>query len=235
MKLRPISSQPTPLRSPMVNNLGEKLLLRPSATTSEPQNPILPLKLADLPSSKRRILDFDIETRRVGFHSAGKFKPEGCEPTTIAVSWVGESAVQSILIGASPQIPPMLEWFSEFYDAADIVTGHYIRKFDLPILNGALLEWGLNPLAPKLVIDTKVDMIDTEGWSGSQENLSIMLRLDQPKYHMADADWRRATRLTSGGQERSRKRAESDVRQHKALMKAMQKRKMLRPPRVWAP
>jgi hypothetical protein len=34
------------------------------------------------------------------------------------------------------------------YNAADIVTGHYIKKFDLPILNGALFEHGLPLLDP---------------------------------------------------------------------------------------
>ena len=34
----------------------------------------------------------------------------------------------------------MIRRFRQLYDQADVVTGHYIRRFDLPILNGCMLE-----------------------------------------------------------------------------------------------
>ena len=40
-------------------------------------------------TGRLRILDFDIETRKVGFFQAGKFSPDGCEPTAIAAMKVG--------------------------------------------------------------------------------------------------------------------------------------------------
>jgi len=233
--LRPISNPLTPPKSQMVNSLGEKLLLRPSRTTSAPQNPTLQSTLVSLPTNPPKVLDFDIETRRVGFHSGFKGKPDGCEPIAIACSWVGEKKVHSILLGDSGGIPHMIEWFLEFYNEADIVTGHYIRKFDLPILNMASLEWGGLPFPEKRTQDTKMDLINFEGISKSQENLGKMLRTVEGKYHMADADWRRAARLTQGGQRRARLRAEHDVKQHKQLRKLAIERGMLRWGQVWSP
>ena len=46
----------------------------------------------------------------------------------------------------------MLEAFVAAYNQADMVTGHYIRRHDLPILNGALVEEGMPPLAAKLTL-----------------------------------------------------------------------------------
>lgn len=202
--------------------------------TSEAASRRAPSRLAPLPSkTDLRILDFDIETRKVGFYEAGRFKPGGAEPITIACKWHGEKKISSILIGQSQDIPHMLEWFLEFWEQADYVTGHYIRKFDLPIISGSLMEWNVGLLSPKLTIDTKLDHMVAGGLSLSQENLGIYHRLTAQKYHMADADWRRATRLTHGGQRKSRKRAEHDVMQHEQLRLSMHERGYLKPAVVW--
>src|SRR5581483_6649372 len=128
------------------------------------------------PSRKLKILDFDIETRLVGFYSAGRFKPSGSEPTAIAASFVGEDEVH-VWVQPDYTVEEMLVYFLELYDQADIVTGHYIRKFDLPILNANLFEQGYGLLGEKLVQDTKVDLREFEGLSKSQENLAETLEL----------------------------------------------------------
>jgi hypothetical protein len=183
-----------------------------------------------------KILDFDIETRRIGFASFGPFKPDGSEPITIACMWGGRKRAKpkSILIGQSQDIPHMLEWFLEWWDEADAVTGHHIWGFDLPILNGALMEWNVAPLlSPKLVIDTKRHHRKVGGISLSQENLGIYHRLTRQKYHMSDADWRRATRLTPGGKRKSRHRAEADVIQHNELRLEQHRKGMLKEWEMW--
>jgi hypothetical protein len=241
MKLRLPSPQPSRQESSAQEQSSparltlDGSLLSASPTDTSASTPSPSLRLEPIRTPAHRVLDFDIETRLVGFYSAGRFRPAGCEPIAIGCSWYGEDTVRSILLGESTRIPEMLEWFREFYDEATMVTGHYITKFDLPILNGACLEWGLAPLGPKLCQDTKTDLIDFEGMSKSQENLSQTLRVDAPKYHMSDADWRRATRLTPGGQKRERKRVESDVRQHKLMRERMLERGMLAPPKIWEP
>jgi hypothetical protein len=74
-------------------------------------------------------------------------------------------------------VEEMLLYFAELWDEADIVTGHYIRKFDIPILNGNLFERGYPLLGEKLVQDTKVDLREIAAISKSQENLAQMLEL----------------------------------------------------------
>ena len=243
IRLTPISPERLPTPSPERNSTVEPsekpLSALPSLPSSQPElvHQERQSKLAELKTPRARILDFDIETRLVGFYQAGRFKPAGCEPIAIGCSWVGEDEVHSVLLSEASHdnVVAMLEWFLEFYAEATMVTGHYITKFDLPILNGACLEWGLPPMSGKLAQDTKTGLITFEGLSKSQENLSKMLQIGSGKYHMSDADWRRATRLTSGGQKRERKRVESDVRQHKEMREELLRRGMLNPPVMWKP
>lgn len=181
-----------------------------------------------------RILDFDIETRLVGFYEAGRFKPKGSEPTAIGFSFEGSDLVEAF-VQPDWSVPELLSIFRAAYAEADIVTGHYIRKFDLPILNGAMFEHGLPLLEPKLVIDTKVDLKDIEGLSKSQENLADMLRVADEKKHMSDSRWRDATRLTEDGVKATFERVTMDVIQHKALRAALNEAGALNAPTIWKP
>lgn len=174
-------------------------------------------------SRELRVLDFDIETRRIGFHSAGRFAPDGCEPVTIGAAFDGDPvSVWSLNPKWNERDARyMVTRFKRLYDEADMVTGHYIRKFDLPILNGACLEWGLGPLSPKLVLDTKTDLLDVAGLSKSQENLSALLRLEESKFHMNDNGWRAVARLLPDALELAKTRVVSDVLQHQSLRVAL--------------
>jgi hypothetical protein len=183
-------------------------------------------------SRRIRTLDFDIETRLIGFHRAGKFKPAGCEPTSIACSWYGEEKIH-VWLQPESTVREMLEGFLPFYNEAEMVTGHYVRKFDLPILNGMLLELGMSALGDKLVHDTKLDLFKLAGIGASQENLSGMYGLPAEKYHMGDYRWRRATRLLPDGIEETRKRVMGDVIQHKLLRAELIAKKALGPPKLW--
>lgn len=185
---------------------------------------------------KLRILDFDIETRRIGFYSAGRFAPDGCEPVIIAAQW--EDAEEPYVFGLGntwtlESYCSLVTKFRELYDRADIVTGHYIRKFDLPILNGAMLECGLTPLGEKLVIDTKTDLLDFAGQSKSQENLSALHQLEESKFHMNDTWWRKVARLTPEGLALARTRVTDDIKQHMALRGQLHD--WLTPPTLWKP
>ena len=166
-----------------------------------------------------RVLDFDIETRRIGFHNGGRFNPDGCEVVILAAAWDGEP-VQTWTLKTTwreKDARAIITAFRDLYDEADMVTGHYIRKFDLPILNGACLEWGLPPLGRKLVLDTKVDLVDLGGLSQSQENLSALKDLEASKFHMHDNNWRKVARLTPEGLALARERVVDDVLQHQEL------------------
>jgi len=117
-----------------------------------------------------------------------------------------------------------------------MVTGHYIRMHDLPIINGALVEHGLPPLSEKLTCDTKLDLVSKgAAFSASQENLCAMLGLPQPKIHMNNALWREANRLTTAGMKLTAKRAIGDVVQHMALRRVLVERNLLNSPKGWRP
>ena len=129
----------------------------------------------------------------------------------------------------------------ERYEQADIVTGHYIRRHDLPIINGALMELDLPLLGPKLTIDTKLDMFKKADIPATQEYLLEVLDVrdvyGKPfrKYHMSQNDWREANRLSPIGLRKTMERVASDVYAHMALRLEMTRLGMLRPPRVWDP
>lgn len=180
-----------------------------------------------------RILDFDIENRPLSYLGQDFTT---AEITAIAACWHGRPGTMKVWLLGRDEPKAMLEGFREMYDAADMVTGHYIRMHDLPIINGSLVERGLPPLDQKLTCDTKLDLVKRGPViSASQENLSTMLGLAPPKIHMNTVLWREANRLTDEGLKLTYKRAVSDVIQHMALRAALVKRGLLSPPRVWRP
>lgn len=127
----------------------------------------------------------------------------------------------------------MLQQFRNLYDVADVVTGHYLLKHDLPVLNGAMLEYGLSPLSPKWVSDTKIHLPSTKHISMSQESLSYMLRIEHEKQHMSNPEWRAANRLTPEGLALTEQRVTKDVIQHKALRRELLRLGALKPPMLW--
>jgi hypothetical protein len=135
----------------------------------------------------------------------------------------------------------MLGKFHAAYKQADVVTGHYIRVHDLPIINGALREWMDTSLEPKDTVDTKLDLIRWSGFAKTQENLGLLMAKFEDgehlasKEHMTQMDWRRANRLTLEGVEETKRRVVGDVKQHKELRAALHKHGMLKPGKVWRP
>lgn len=178
-----------------------------------------------------RILDFDIENRPLSYLGSDFTT---ADITAIAAGWADKSRVECWMLG-EVSTEEMLSSFVSMYDEADIVTGHYIRKHDLPIINGALIEHGLPTLKPKLTSDTKLDMVRRSGISCSQESLAGMFGLPEPKKHMTQTAWRAANRLTPEGIRFARERVVGDIQQHKALRKKMVEASLLGPPKTWAP
>lgn len=182
---------------------------------------------------KTRILDFDIESRPLGWYG-GEFVHQ--EVTAIASAWTDdpEGTLDILLLnkraGSSER---MLKAFLKRYNEAGMVTGHYIRGFDLPQINAACLEFNLPPLAPKLTHDTKGDLIRFQGVSKSQENLSSILGVSAPKVQMSQGDWRAANRLTEEGFNLVAERVGGDVLQHVELRNELLRRRMLLPPKQW--
>lgn len=177
-----------------------------------------------------RVLDFDIENRPLSY-----WQPDRPTSEITAIAWAEKpSEVYVVTLGRVDPVA-MLESFVEAYNASDVVTGHYVRVHDLPIINGALIEYGLPPLKPKMVQDTKQDMIRKADIPATQEHLADMLGIKAHKYHMTQAMWREANRLTEKGMDQTEKRVTDDVKQHMQLRKAMLKAGWLKPPRMWYP
>lgn len=176
-----------------------------------------------------KILDWDIENRPLTYLGSDWTT---AEVTVIAASWGPRKPVFCWCLGRDDPVD-MLLGFKALYDEADMVTGHFIRKHDLPIVNGALMEYGLPTLGPKLTSDTKLDMVRRKDLSASQEALAGMLGLKKPKVHMTQTDWRAANRLQDIGLAETR--CVGDVRQHQQLRLAMIEAGLLGPPKVWRP
>jgi hypothetical protein len=183
--------------------------------------------------SSLRVLDFDLENRPLSYLGQDYTT---AEITAIAWCFVGEPHTLTVRLLGVDDPGSMLQEFRAEYDEADLVTGHYIRMHDLPIINGAMVELGLDPLAEKLTCDTKLDLVKHgHVISASQENLAAMLGLAKPKVHMNTVMWREANRLTDKGLKLTAKRAIGDVIQHMQLRRALVARDLLSAPKVWRP
>ena len=176
-----------------------------------------------------KILDFDTECRPLSYLGQDFTTSE---ITAIAASFGLDQPVYCWLLGRDHPAW-MLNRFVDMYNEADIVTGHYIRAFDLPKINGALMEYGLPLLGPKLTIDTKNDLKPLNGISKSQESLGALFGTTQPKVHMTQVDWRTSNRLLDT--RAAEARVIADVRQHQELRLKLTDARMLQSPRVWSP
>ena len=184
------------------------------------------------PGGGGRVLTLDIENRPISYWTPDR---PTADITAIASCWSDDpDSMEVLLLGRMTQ-RDMLRKFVARYMTADLVTGHYIRGHDLPIINGALLEHGLPTLSPKMSSDTRLDLIKKGDIPATQEFLLDTLGIDVPKYHMTQTNWRAANRLTSEGIAQAEKRVTDDVLGHMALRKEMQKRGLLGPPRMWNP
>ena len=182
-------------------------------------------------SRELRVLDFDIENRPLAYRGWDKTTSE---VTAIAGQFIGQPDQWCWLLG-DIDTPDMLREFRALYDQADVVTGHYIRGHDLPILNAQMVANGFDPLPAKLSIDTYYDLPRFKDLPKSQEYLSGLFGVPAPKVGVSVLDWERANRLTDDGRSITRLRVTADVTQHIQLLAALRKRKLLGPAKVWKP
>jgi hypothetical protein len=180
-----------------------------------------------------RVLDFDCESRPTGWIGRDRVS---AEVTAIAWAWPRgprPGRVRCRLLGEYTA-DEMLADFVEEYAAADVVTGHNVRAFDLPLLNAELLRAGLPPLPDVMVQDTWADLVKRRDMSASQKNLAEALGVRAKKLTMSQAGWAEANALTDAGLLRVRRRVVGDVRQHVELRARMLDVGLLGPPRRWS-
>ena len=179
-----------------------------------------------------RVLDFDLEARPLGWIGADYTHKE---VTVAAWGWMGQLPEAKALTKDERSRLRMLRAVREAIDEADLVVGHYIRGYDLPLLNAMLVEAGERPLTQILTHDTKNDLPKMDGISKSQVNLAAMFGIDEQKVYMTVPAWREANRLTKEGVEGAVARAVDDVLQNMALYRELTSRRLLGPPKVWRP
>jgi hypothetical protein len=182
---------------------------------------------------KHRILDFDIECRPMAWYG-GDFVTR--QPTVIAARFIDDD-ISNTLISVLTPLQDSID-FSEFkkmYDEAGIVTGHFIRGYDLSTLNWCCVKTGLGPLSPKLTQDTKLDLLKFQGMSKSQENLAAYLGVKAPKVSMSVPQWELANSLTPKGIDLAVDRCVGDVDQHIELRAKLLELDALGPMKEWDP
>jgi hypothetical protein len=209
-----------------------RILIRPKTAT--PNNPaatitVRPARIV-VRNRQMRVLDFDVEARPLHWISGDYVSKE---ITAIAWAWCDRpDDVTVYLLGETDPIT-MLQAFRAAYEQADMVTGHFIRGYDLPMVNGALTEYQLPSLGDKWSHDTKLDLVRRQGLSGSQENLGAMLGLSHGKVKMDQAKWRAANRLTPDGLAAVRERVVGDVQQHIEMRRRLLELGYLGAPVLW--
>ncbi len=188
--------------------------------------------MAPLGISSQRITSFDCENMPLNYLSS-----DFTAPSLTAISWqtIGKDRNPHVRLLPEDEMIEMLEEFDVVYDISDIVTGHNIRRHDLPLLQAMRLECGLSPLKPKMVCDTWADLKKRSAGFASQQTLAAMLGVRAPKVGMSAVSWREANRLIPEGVEKTRKRVTGDVKQHIQMRAALLERNWLRPPKMWCP
>lgn len=128
-----------------------------------------------------------------------------------------------------------IKQFLDDYNTADMVTGHYIRGFDLSLISGTCFRLGLPPLQPKMTHDTKGDLMTMQGLSKSQENMAAYLELKHEKEKMNTHTWEMGNSLVEEGRDETLRRVVGDVCQHVEFRQSLMDSGHLGPPKVWTP
>jgi DNA polymerase elongation subunit (family B) len=179
-----------------------------------------------------RVLDFDSECRPLHY---SEWRDES-QITAIAWGWTDEKRVHhAVLEQDLSNERDMLAAFIKAYREADVVTGHYIVRHDLPLINDHCMRFGWGLLEPKRAQDTKTLLPRVKGLGLSQENLATLYKLDRKKHHMNGRKWAGSNTLTPEGREEAFKRVVSDVEQHKQLRATLIAHGYLKPAVLWRP
>jgi len=180
-----------------------------------------------------RILDFDVETVAAGFADPD-WVPQ--KITCVAWSWIGEDEVHSRIckpqgLYERPKLRArMLDELLSQIERADVLTGHNIARFDLPVINAECVRLGLRPIESALVEDT-MKLVRAKGLKKGQDNLGRLLRTSGEKLALDWQAWQDA--YEEPGWPTIIERAESDVRMHKEMRAILLERGLMRAPFTW--
>lgn len=204
----------------------------PQPQRSTPHTPLS--SLPTIPQTSRRTLDFDLEAVAAGYAD-----PQWV-PSTVtawAYCWVGTSdvVVEALPprdfydLGARRQfLLPLLDAVAE----ADVLTGHNIIRFDLPLLNAECMKVGLPRLGAVLAQDT-IRVGKAKGFKKGMDNIAHVLGVEDEKLPLNWAEWQAA--YGEPDLATVKERCASDVLMHIKMRERMRKAGWLAPPRLWSP
>jgi DNA polymerase elongation subunit (family B) len=206
------------------------------------------LKVRPLATSPtKRVLDFDLETIAAGFADPD-WVPQ--KITCAAWSWVGEDKVQSKVCGplglfGKPELrAEMLKPLLAAIEEADLVIGHNIERFDLPLVNAECMRLDLPPIKKIAVWDT-MRLLRSKGFKKGQDNLGVLFKTENQKLPLNWQEWQDGYDEVGDNLDdllgpnndhlwyTIRQRAEIDVLQHKQIYSILKQRGYLKDWRYW--
>lgn len=235
--LKPISNLPSNEGTSQTEpNWEMKRVFLPLAHTSHQVSPSPLSTLQELPpTTVTRILDWDCETIAAGFADPD-WVPQ--KITCVAWSWVGSDEIHSRistsegLFSRPERRAKMLEPLLEAITEADMITGHNLIRFDLPVLNAECLRLGF-PSLPGLLVQDTMRIVRTKGFKKGQDNISHLIDVPINKLSLSWQQWQKA--YEEKGWATVVERCKSDVAGHKLMRKEMLDRGWLRAPVRWTP
>lgn len=192
---------------------------------------------------KLTVRDFDFESKPLWFWWD--------KPTAVLTSLSWMDSVGGVINHDSmtTEIAPLgakneyKDWLAHVFDMLtepDILTGHNIDKFDLPLFQAQLMRLGM-PGLPSLVTQDTMRLPKKRDMSASQESLinykslNLTCPIGMPIYkdHLSIPEWEEAAM----GWDDSVliERPSSDVHGHAHLRETLIQKGYLAPPRSWQP
>jgi DNA polymerase elongation subunit (family B) len=195
---------------------------------------LISLPAVNLSQRKLSVLDFDVETLAAGFADPA-WVPQ--KVMCVSWSWTDSEDVEVRVCGPMGFFKPelrrsMVAELLEQINRADIVTGHNLIRFDLPILNSECLRLGLPPMKSVAVQDT-MRIVKTKGFKKGQDNIGKLLETAEQKLSLDWQGWEEA--YEQDGWETIKARCVSDVVMHKQMRLQMLERGWLKKATVWSP
>lgn len=202
------------------------------------------MSVLDRAARKLRVIDFDFESKPLWFWYD---KPTAVITSVSYMESVGGVPDHDTLrsyVAPFETRDAYLTWIEDvvmYLQSADILTGHNIDRFDLPLLQAQLMRGGMPGLRPIQTQDT-MRLPKKRDMSASQESLInyAMLKATCPigmpiyKHHLSIPEWEDAA---LGWDESGvlTERPTSDVHGHLHLREVLIEKGYLAPPRVWKP
>ena len=180
------------------------------------------------------VLVMDFEARPTAWIS-GDFV--GKSITAVGWVWRHEGVANSVVLthrmkSAAAIVDAASEQLLKYDDV--LVVGHYLRGYDLPVLNADRERLGHGSLPKLLTHDTKLDRKQGIGLSESLDNLVIRYELEHEKMPMHEPWWEEHNLWqTPRSVAWVKERVERDVLANLDLYEHIRDR--MRPPKVWDP